>query len=242
VAPPRLDIQSATHFATDFLSDASSRSMTPDSVYSNTHVPLSSHRTVSSTASAASWTPSTSAQSMHSTTASFLNSDPFDNAQPRNSTRLRLRHISSKIMSSTSSPSTESKQDDSGKESKRKHRRSLRLGARPERSESPVNAPFFFSQRARDEWYREHAAAAPLSRSSTPPVSSSTPTQKSFPKPRMMARGANEREPMMELPPCPNDYDMGPSTLSRGSYSAAPKFRKASLADLKRQSMMSGRV
>jgi hypothetical protein len=119
----------------------------------------------------------------------------------------------------------------------------MTVSSRPDTSATtkPENAPFFFSQRARDEWYREHAQPA---RAATPPAGL-VELQGSMPRkfPKLVARGANERAPMLELPPCPKDYDMEVSALrSYDTMPAGGMGKKASSANLRRrQSLLSMR-
>jgi hypothetical protein len=231
--PPRLDTNIPAHSASQSLSSASSRSLTPDSMYSTTRA---SHRAMSSTASATSWAATTSDQSHYSITPSFLDSDPFESASLRNSRRFRLRSISSKLKSSASSPSTELRSEEAN--IKQKRRRSLIQAVRPD-STQPETPPFFWSARSRDEWYRQHDAAPP--RSATPPVGSSTPTQKKLPK--LMARGANEREPTLLLPPCPMDYDMElPATNPWVTQTIAHPKKSSSVGLNRRKSLLGVRV
>jgi hypothetical protein len=200
----------------------SSRSTSSASQYSSTRPQGSSHRVAPSIASATSWAPSTSDQSLYSVTASFLESDPYESTHPKNTKRSRLRSISSKLISSSSSLNTNEPSEQSGLvDIKQKRRRSLVNAVRPE------TQPFFFSQRSRDEWHREQA------RSSTPPLSASTTAQQtSFPK--LMARGANEREPTLQLPPCPTDYDQELPAINPFSM---PNTKKASAQIGRRQSL-----
>ncbi|KIW07156.1 uncharacterized protein PV09_02025 [Verruconis gallopava] len=202
--PLHLNTELATRSAHESLSSASSYCDTPESLCQEKTPASSSHCGMPSTASMTSFDPSAS-------TPSFLESDPYETTQPRpgSTTRSRLRSISSKFRSATSTPGSEQPVE---KETKQKRRRSV-VGSTPAAgSELP---PFFFSQRARDQWYREHATSKSESaspRSATPSALAGTPVQRSFPK--MVARGANEREPTIELPPCPKDYDQDVPALT----------------------------
>jgi hypothetical protein len=227
-------------------SSSISRPETPEVGKYARHTPIvpHSHRTASSTASAGSLASSSNgAQSLHS----FLNSDPYELSQPqpqpsKTTTRSKLRNVSSKLIASLNSPTVESPiSDDASIRSSR--RRSMTVSSRPDTASTvkAENVPFFFSQRSRDEWYREHSQPV---RSQTPPpgvmeLQGTTPARGRFPK--MVARGANERAPMLELPPCPKDYDMEiPALKSYDTMPAGGFGKKASSTNLRRRQSLLG--
>ena len=169
------------------------------------------------------------------TNHSFLEMDPYHlpQSQPlqKSNTRSKLRHVSSKLVASLNGPKSPASEglipvDDQTVDIQR--RRSIAASAAPEMTARTAdNTPFFFSQRARDEWYRRHEEKQALQthdekipvplipRNKNPPPrsagsvssSSTSSTSKSLRFPRMLARGAGDRAPMPDLPPCPTGYD-----------------------------------
>jgi hypothetical protein len=189
------------------------------SIFSNPHPDLSS-----------TWTPPLSENDSEiseiSPTPSFLQSDPFENTRSIRSGHSRLRSLSSKF-SLFSSNKPESKTDELKKLTKKERRNSLF------RPLTPQSMNRTSSEDERRNFDRpetpQPAFIAPLQ---------SSLSQRTFSRPRMVARAANEREPAIVLPPCPVDYDEKdePVKLLR-SHAAAfvPRKRKGMDEHLRRR-------
>jgi len=210
---PPLDTSfSATSMPTP-LTASSQPNISPDNLYSSTTL----NREVSVFSMPGFTTPAslTPPMSDHgSDSPSFLQSDPFENAQPFKRSHSRLRSLS-KFKPFNSK--LQSADEPTLKNLKRQRRVSL--------IRRPATPPSFFDNRSSSD---SNTDAIPHPSSSQPLFTAplkSTPTQRSFPK--MVARGANEIEPTLRLPPCPRDYDQELRTLHRSQTYVDSSSRKS---------------
>jgi hypothetical protein len=184
------------------------------SIFSIAHPDLSS-----------TWTPPLSENNSESPTPSFLQSDPFENTKSIRSSHSRLRSLSSKF-SLFGSNKQESKTDELKKLTKKERRNSLFRPLTPQSMDRKS------SEDERRNYDRPETPQPVFIAPLLPSLS-----QRTFSRPRMVARAANEREPAIILPPCPDDYDDldEPVQLLRSHTAFVPRKRKGMEDHLRRR-------
>jgi hypothetical protein len=97
----------------------------------------------------------------------------------------------------------------------------------------PGASPLKKLQRNSRMMQRSSTIASPVSSSEMPDVTlMPAPPTRRFASERMIARGADEREPMLELPPFPEELNMDTASLSHGSVKSRKIRKRKSLMDL----------
>jgi hypothetical protein len=155
---------------------------------------------------------------------SFLQTDPFESTRSPKTGHSRLRSLSSKF-SLFNSNKQEAKTDELKKLTKKERRNSL---FRP-------LTPQSIGRRSSEEEERNNVRPGTPQSAFIAPLHPN-PRQSTFTRNRMVARAANEREPAIVLPPCPDDYDDldEPVQLLR-SQNFVPRKRKGTQDHLRRR-------